>query len=180
MPPKRRLRKTTKLLLLTCLFLEDMLCWTTLIKYKKTEQEIVKELQKLCDDREIVTLCLKGQKNRGITLKAIEEKRNYYLLVFQKHDDLEIAKEPCLFFYRPAEYLTRGFQGKPLKDIGKLFSMVAPSEIFEIGMRKFPRVSTPNSSRATFCQRGKTRIFPCNVIDISLEGAMVCMVLWYC
>lgn len=136
-------------------------------------KDIVKELAVLRDDKSIITLCLKGQKNRAVVLRAIEEKRNHHLLVFEKQDEGEISKETCLFFYTPTEYLTRGFQGQPLKDIGKLFSLVAPHEIFEIGKRTFPRVSTPNDSRANFTLKGKTKIFNSQVIDISLEGAML-------
>lgn len=134
---------------------------------------ILEQFTKLKDTGATFTLCLEGQKNCGVLLKTVEEKAGKYFLVFEKNGEVSVAGRQCLFFYKPTDHQTRGFQGIPEKETERFFSFLMPVEIFEVGMRRFPRVSTPNST-ATFSQQGRTKLFHCKVLDVSLEGAMFC------
>ena len=135
--------------------------------------EIIAEITSLIDQKATLTLCVKGEKNRWVRPKSIEKQQVPPSIILQKSDDLEILKTSCLFFYRPTSYLTRGFQTRPFKESGKLFAMPLPKEIFEISLRRFPRVSTPEGSKVQFSQEGKARIFKCSLMDLSLEGALL-------
>lgn len=132
---------------------------------------ILEELSKIKAKGAALTFCLEGQKSRAIFLKTIETRAGKNFLVFEKKESYSVSGQRCLFFYKPTEYQTRGFQGVPEKETERFFSFLVPPEIFEVGKRRFPRVSTPHSS-ATFSQKGKTKLFHCTVLDVSLEGAM--------
>lgn len=134
---------------------------------------IKQELQRLKNEGIPMTLCQKGTANQVVKVREMLEKKTFTLVVFEKGGEHPISREVCLFFYKTLDFITRGFQGAIIENIGNNFSMAVPSEIFELTLRKFPRVSTPDNSQASFTQVNKTHIINCNVLDISLQGAML-------
>ena len=134
---------------------------------------IVKEIKTLKKQKTPLTLCRKGEKNITTSLMALKKQDDQYVMAFSKNDAVEVSKEACLIFYKPAPHITRAFQGAPLVNTDKFFTMACPKTIFELSLRKFPRVSTPPPSKISFSKQGKSLPVHCDLLDISLAGAMM-------
>jgi|GEM_PF-6412920 len=81
--------------------------------------------------------------------------------------------ESCVFYYHSKGNPLRVFECKRLKQADKYVGFEYPKQIYNIHRRKFERVSTPDTSSASFCFAGKQRIFKGTVGDISLAGAKI-------
>ena len=138
----------------------------------KNQEQILKEIKFLLKNKTRLTFYQKGCKPQIVFAKGIDKKAaKIPLLVLFKHKDFKALQKSCNIFYRLQGRLMRGFQSVPHKEAKRFLALKLPKNIFQIQMRKHPRVKTPAESRVMFSQIGKQRLHLANLIDIGLRGA---------
>ena len=135
-------------------------------------EQIQKEIKGLFENKIQLTFYQKGCKPQAVFAKGIDKKAaKTPLLVLFKPKEFEARQEMCNIFYRLEGQYMRGFQAVPHKEAKRFLALELPNDIFQIQLRKNPRVKTPPDSRVMFSQVGKQRLILTNLLDISLGGA---------
>lgn len=138
----------------------------------KNQEQILEQIKLLLTNKTRLTFYQKGCKPQIVFAKGIDKKAaKIPLLVFFKQKNFKALQENCNIFYRLKGGLMRGFQSVPHKEAKRFLALELPKNIFQIQMRKHPRVKTPGDSRVMFSQIGKQRLHLANLIDIGLRGA---------
>jgi hypothetical protein len=135
------------------------------------QKSIMDEINRLITAKIPIVISRNDFLPKTVFAREILAKKNATVVRLDKQEKFTPPAGPSFFFYRPLEYLTRGFQGTPLHDTEEYLLLLPPHEIFQIQRRKFPRVITPGDSHALFTTLGGAKLLKVSLKDVSLEGA---------
>ena len=111
---------------------------------------------------------------QGVYARGLTARNNILLLHLDKDQPFDAPHDQCFFFYRPTEFVTRGFYGKPLEETTSTISLLVPHEILQIQRRRYPRLETPESSTVKITPPAAQNLEKGVVLDVSVGGALLC------
>jgi hypothetical protein len=131
------------------------------------------ELHFLIENQLPVFICREDFPPRLLFPRDLIVRKSSLLLLLSKDIPFAAPQELCFFFYRPTEFVTRGFYGAPLEETPSSIAVLQPHEILQIQRRRYPRLHTPDPSTARFSVAGGTQVEKGGLLDVSVGGALL-------
>ncbi len=141
--------------------------------WSKNTQEITDEIQALINNKSQIIFVNHSGTPKKARAKGMARTKSSNLLVIDYPVQIEDLSKKCLCYYHKKGCPIMGFYCTPAQQTDEYLGVNLPNQIFEIQRRKFPRVTTPNQSVASFSLMNRNRVIHGKVENVSMNGAKI-------